>query len=49
MQSHGLAVDLYCVLVSLILLNIFRYMHYLMEEKLGFLYLIFIALTGTLA
>lgn len=32
MQSHGLVVDLYCVLVILILLNIFHYMHCLMEE-----------------
>lgn len=32
MQSHGLAEDLYCVLVSLILLNIFYYLHCLMEE-----------------
>lgn len=47
MQSHGLAVDLYFVLVSLILSNIFHYMHCLMEEKLGFFYLIFIALTRT--
>lgn len=31
MQSHALLVDLYCVLVSLILLNIFYYMHCLTE------------------